>query len=110
MAGPDTITITAANFQSEVLESAVPVLVDFWAEWCGPCRMVSPIVDQIGEEHGAKLDVVKLNVDNEPSIAMKYGITGIPALLVFKDGEVVKSIVGAKPKAALEADLAAFIN
>jgi thioredoxin 1 len=102
--------ITAAEFEADVLTSSKPVLVDFWAEWCGPCRMVSPIVDQIGEEHGAKLDVVKLNVDNEPSIAMKYGITGIPALLVFKDGEVVKSIVGAKPKAALEADLAAFIN
>lgn len=102
--------ITAAEFEAAVLTSSKPVLVDFWAEWCGPCRMVSPIVDQIGEEHGAKLDVVKLNVDNEPSIAMKYGITGIPALLVFKDGEVVKSIVGAKPKAALEADLAAFIN
>lgn len=102
--------ITAAQFNAEVLTSSKPVLVDFWAEWCGPCRMVSPIVDQIGEEHGAKLDVVKLNVDNEPDIAVKYGITGIPALLVFKDGEVVKSIVGAKPKAALEADLAAFIN
>jgi thioredoxin 1 len=102
--------ITAAEFEADVLTSSKPVLVDFWAEWCGPCRMVSPIVDQIGEEHGAKLDVVKLNVDNEPSIAMKYGITGIPALLVFKDGDVVKSIVGAKPKAALEADLAAFIN
>jgi thioredoxin 1 len=102
--------ITAAEFEADVLTSSKPVLVDFWAEWCGPCRMVSPIVDQIGEEHGAKLDVVKLNVDNEPSIAMKYGITGIPALLVFKDGEVVKTIVGAKPKAALEADLAAFIN
>ena len=102
--------ITAAEFEADVLTSSKPGLVDFWAEWCGPCRMVSPIVDQIGEEHGAKLDVVKLNVDNEPSIAMKYGITGIPALLVFKDGEVVKTIVGAKPKAALEADLAAFIN
>jgi thioredoxin 1 len=102
--------ITAAQFNAEVLTSSKPVLVDFWAEWCGPCRMVSPIVDQIGEEHGAKLDVVKLNVDNEPDLAAKYGITGIPALLVFKDGEVVKSIVGAKPKAALEADLAAFIN
>ncbi|MEY4981505.1 MAG: hypothetical protein RL174_843 [Actinomycetota bacterium] len=102
--------ITADEFKSDVLTSSKPVLVDFWAEWCGPCRMVSPIVDQIGEEHAAKLDVVKLNVDDHPSIAMEYGITGIPALLVFKDGQVAKSIVGAKPKPALEADLAEFIG
>ena len=102
--------VTTASFQADVLQNPKPVLVDFWAEWCGPCRMVSPIVDQIGEEHAAKLDVVKLNVDDHPSIAMEYGITGIPALMVFKDGKIAKSIVGAKPKPALEADLAEFIG
>ena len=102
--------VTTAEFQGEVLNSERPVLVDFWAEWCGPCRMVSPIVDEIGIENAAKLKVVKVNVDNEPKLAMDYNITGIPALIVFKDGQVVKNIVGAKPKAALLNDLADFLN
>lgn len=102
--------VTTAEFQGEVLNSERPVLVDFWAEWCGPCRMVSPIVDEIGIENAAKLKVVKVNVDNEPKLAMDYNITGIPALLVFKDGAVVKNIIGAKPKAALLGDLAEFLN
>ena len=102
--------VTSASFQADVLDSARPVLVDFWAEWCGPCRMVSPILDEISVEYADKISIVKVNVDNEPALAEKYGITGIPALQVFKAGELVKSMVGAKPKAVLVNDLAEFLN
>ncbi|MEQ1738011.1 MAG: thioredoxin domain-containing protein, partial [Rhodoglobus sp.] len=78
-------------------------------EWCGPCRAVSPILDKIAEEHSDKLDIVKLNVDNNPETALKYGITSIPAMYVFEKGEIVKRVIGAKPKPALEADLAEFL-
>lgn len=101
--------VTDATFQSEVLESEKPIMVDFWAEWCGPCRAVSPILDKIAEENADKLSIVKLNVDDNPETAMKYGITSIPAMYVFQGGEVVKRVVGAKPKPALEADLADFL-
>jgi len=101
--------VTEQSFKQEVLQSDKPVLVDFWAAWCGPCRMVSPILDQIASENTDKLDIVKVNVDENPQLAVDYQITSIPALKVFKGGEVVQSIVGAKPKAALEADLAAFL-
>ena len=101
--------VTDASFEADVLNSDKTILVDFWAEWCGPCRAVSPILDQIAAEHGDKLEIVKLNVDDNPQTAMKYQITSIPALKVYQGGEVVKTIIGAKPKAALEADLAAFI-
>jgi len=103
-------SVTTATFQADVLSSGKPVLVDFWAEWCGPCRMVSPILDEISAEHGEKLTIVKVNVDEEPQLAQQYGITSIPALQVFQNGEVVKSIVGAKPKPQLLADLSDFIN
>jgi thioredoxin 1 len=102
--------VTDATFASDVLASGKPVLVDFWAEWCGPCRAVGPILDQILAEHGDKLSIVKLNVDENPQTAMTYGITSIPAMKVFQNGEVVKTVIGAKPKPALEADLAAFIG
>lgn len=102
--------VTTDSFQADVLSSAKPVLVDFWAEWCGPCRQVSPILDEISAEHGEKLTIVKVNVDEEPALAQKYGITSIPALHVFQGGEVVKAIIGAKPKPALLSDLSDFIN
>lgn len=102
--------VTSASFQDDVLASAKPVLVDFWAEWCGPCRMVSPILDEIANEYGDKIEVVKVNVDDEPGLAQQYGITGIPALQVFQNGKVVKSMVGAKPKAVLVKDLEEFLG
>jgi thioredoxin 1 len=101
--------VTDATFEAEVLNSDKPIMVDFWAEWCGPCRAVSPILDKIAEENADKLSIVKLDVDANPETAMKYGITSIPAMYVFKGGEVVKRVVGAKPKPALEADLADFL-
>jgi thioredoxin 1 len=101
--------VTDATFQDEVLNSDKTILVDFWAEWCGPCRAVSPILDQIAAEHAGKIEIVKLNVDDNPQSAMNYQITSIPAMKVFKGGEVVKTVIGAKPKPALEADLADFL-
>jgi len=104
-----TKDVTDATFQAEVLEADKPIMVDFWAEWCGPCRAVSPILDAIASENSDKLSIVKLDVDANPAIAEKYGITSIPAMYVFDKGEVVKRVIGAKPKPALEADLAEFL-
>ena len=105
-----TTKVTTADFESVVLKSSTPVLVDFWAEWCGPCRAVGPILEEISNEYGAKLKIVKLNTDEEASIAMKYGISSIPTMNVFVNGEVVKTIVGAKPKPALHKDLESYIK
>jgi thioredoxin 1 len=105
-AAPD---VTDATFADDVLNSEDTIMVDFWAEWCGPCRAVSPILDAIAAEHSDKIKIVKLNVDDNPQTAMKYQITSIPAMKVFKGGEVVKTIIGARPKPAIEAELATFL-
>lgn len=102
-------SVTDATFENDVLNSGKTVLVDFWAEWCGPCRAVGPILDQIAAEHADKIEIVKLNVDENPQTAAKYQITSIPAMKVYRGGEVVKTVIGAKPKPALEQDLAAFL-
>jgi len=101
--------VTDATFAEEVLNSKQTIMVDFWAEWCGPCKAVSPILDQIAAEHADKIKIVKLNVDDNPQMARKYQITSIPAMKVFRNGEVVKTVIGAKPKPAIEADLAEFL-
>ena len=103
-----TKTVTDATFEVDVLKNSKPVVVDYWAEWCGPCRQVSPVLEEIASEH-SEIDVVKLNVDENPAVTQRYGIMNIPTLSVFKDGEVVKEIVGAKPKSALLRELADFL-
>ena len=100
------ITITKTNFEAEVLKSEKPVLVDFWAPWCGPCRMLAPILAEVAAEKGDKIKVGKVNVDENPELAAQYGISGIPAMLLFKDGKVVATSVGFKPKAELDAFIA----
>lgn len=104
-----TTTVTDANFTADVLQSEKPVLVDFWAEWCGPCKMVAPVLEQISDEHGEKLTIAKLNVDENPATAAQYGITSIPTMAVFQGGQIVKQIVGAKPKGAILNDLIDYI-
>ena len=100
------ITLTKDNFETEVLKSDKPVLVDFWAPWCGPCRMLAPILAEIAEEKANAIRVGKVNVDEEPELAAKYGISGIPAVLLFKSGQVVGTSVGFRPKAELETFIA----
>jgi thioredoxin 1 len=104
-----TRVVTDQTFEKEVLHSEKPVLVDYWAEWCGPCRQVAPVLEAIAEEHGDKIDVVKLNVDENPLTAQRYGILNIPTLGVFRNGEVVKELVGARSKSALLRELSEFI-
>ena len=105
-----TSKVTTATFDAEVLKSSTPVLVDFWAEWCGPCRAVGPILEEISDEYGSKLKIVKINTDEESAIAIKYGISSIPTMNVFVNGEIVKTIVGAKPKPAMLKELESFLS
>jgi len=98
-----SIPVTDANFDAEVLKSGTPVLVDFWAPWCGPCRAVAPTVEAIAQEFSGKVKVVKLNTDEEQAVAIKYGVGSIPTLMVFKNGEMVERVLGNRPKAELAA-------
>jgi thioredoxin 1 len=99
------IDVTEATFDQEVLQSETPVLVDFWAEWCGPCHAVSPVLEQIAEERKDDLKLVKVNIDNEQELSMRYGVMSIPTMILFKDGEPAAAAVGAQPKASLERNL-----
>ena len=104
-----TKTVTDETFATDVLSADKPVLVDFWAEWCGPCKMVAPVLEEIAGEHAEKLSVVKLNIDENPGAARDYQIMSIPTMAVFQGGKMVKSIVGAKPKAAILRDLEHYL-
>ena len=104
-----TKAVTDDTFEADVLQSQKTVLVDYWAEWCGPCKMIAPILEAIAEEHGDKLDIVKLNVDENPKVSQKYNILNIPTLGVFSNGQVVKELVGARSKSALLRELADFL-
>ena len=97
-----TVAVTDATFDAEVRQSDVPVVVDFWAEWCGPCKMIGPALEELSEEYGGKVKIVKVNVDENPSSPGQLGVRGIPALFLFKDGQVVSNKIGAAPKAALK--------
>ena len=107
--GQSTIVVTDASFEADVIQSDKPVIVDYWAEWCGPCRMVAPILEEIAAEHADKLTIAKLNVDENPKAAAKAGVTSIPTLAVYQGGQVVKTIIGAKPKQSLLSDLADYL-
>ncbi|MGA3243531.1 MAG: thioredoxin [Bacteroidota bacterium] len=104
------IEVTDANFQKEVLESQTPVLVDFWAEWCGPCKMIAPVVEQLAKDFDGKLKVGKVDVDSNQQTSMAFGIRSIPTLLIFKNGKVVDQIVGAVPKQALADKVTKHLN
>ncbi|RZM78621.1 MULTISPECIES: thioredoxin [Cyanophyceae] len=103
------VQVTDSSFKQDVLESELPVLVDFWAPWCGPCRMVAPVVDEISEQYDGQVKVVKLNTDENPSVASQYGIRSIPTLMIFKGGQRVDMVVGAVPKTTLANTLEKYL-
>ena len=105
-----SLTLTANNFAQEVLQTTGPVLVDFWAPWCGPCRLIGPVVEELATQYAGQLKVGKLNVDEHPEIAQRYGISGIPALLFFDQGQVVDTVVGAVPKGVLQKHAQGVLN
>lgn len=105
----NALSVTDASFKEDVLESEMPVLVDFWAPWCGPCRMVAPVVDEIAQQYEGKVKVVKLNTDENPSVASQYGIRSIPTLMIFKGGQRVDMVVGAVPKSTLANTLEKYL-
>lgn len=109
MAGNDVVDFTSANFETEVLKSPIPVLVDFWAEWCGPCKMLTPTIELLAGEQKGKIKIGKLNVDNAPEIASRYGVSSIPTLLFIKNGNVVEQHVGMLAKKALDSKIAQFL-
>lgn len=104
-----TVKVDNNNFASEVLNSAEPVVVDFWAEWCAPCRQIGPALEELSEQYAGKVKIVKVNVDENPSLPAQLGVRGIPALFMFKDGEVISNKVGAAPKAALQSWIAGAV-
>jgi len=105
MASPSIVTLTRENFSQQVLQSPKPVLVDFWAEWCGPCKMIAPLLDELADEYDGKVKVGKVNIDEQQQLAAEYGVRAIPTLLVFRNGEVADQLVGARSKRDLKASL-----
>jgi thioredoxin 1 len=105
MASPTIITLTKDNFESSVIKSTTPVLVDFWAEWCGPCKMISPILDELAEEYSGRVNIGKVNVDEHQTLAAEYGVRAIPTLLIFQNGQVAEQILGLRSKRDLKASL-----
>jgi thioredoxin 1 len=109
MIGAETLTLTDNTFEDEVTKSALPVLIDFWAAWCGPCRMVAPVIDALAEEYAGKAKVMKLNVDENPETSQRFNIRSIPTLMIFKDGELKETAIGVRPKGDLERLLEAYV-
>jgi len=106
MAGPNIVTLTQENFDAEVLKASTPVLVDFWAEWCGPCKMIAPVLDELAEEHAGQVKIGKVNIDQQQKLAAEYGVRAIPTLLLFKQGQVADQMVGLRSKGDLKASIA----